>query len=184
MTAPLVISLSDADMGMIAPVMQSGFQVAVLTGVSLRNLFTYQWGLSEEFIESRISTIFINGRPADDMDRTVVRNGITLALSSAMPGLVGATMRRGGVIAAFRSGITHRESSADDETGKGTITVKLFNLLIPELGPLFLARGVLVEKKRLPEPLKQLLPKPCIHSQIQLVTGKKEVDVNIEPSPC
>lgn len=183
MPSPLVLALADADMGLIAPVMQSGFQVRVPTGVSLRHLFTCQWGLSEDFIESRISTIFVNGKPADDLDRTVVRDGITLALSSAMPGLVGATMRRGGVVAAFRSGITHKESAAEKESGTGAITVKLFNLLIPELGPLFLAQGVFIEANRLPEPLRQLLPDPCTASPIQLISGKEAPGVGIEPAP-
>ena len=39
----------------------------------------------------------------------MVGHGDTLALSAAMPGLVGATMRRGGYFAGLRANISHRD---------------------------------------------------------------------------
>ena len=54
-------------------------------------------------------------------------------------------MRRGGVVASLRSNISHREEERPEEGDvEGFILVKLFNTLIPVLGPLVLKRGVLV----------------------------------------
>lgn len=128
------------------------------TGISIRGLLTAQWGLTQDYIESDISTIFVDGKPVDDLDSAIVKDGATLALSCAMPGLAGATMRRGGAIAGLRSGITHREAPSSREQKQGMITVKLFNMLIAELSPLFLAKGILIERKRLPAALEDLYP--------------------------
>ena len=65
-----------------------------------------------------------------------------LALSAAMPGLVGATLRRGGTYAAMRAAITRAaERGAAAAREEPLVRVKLFNLLIDELGPLLLARA-------------------------------------------
>ena len=70
-------------------------------------------------------------------------DGATLALSAAMPGLVGATFRKAGCLAAFRGSITYRKEDDGAATcHEGTITLKLFNLLVAEMGPLFLKRGI------------------------------------------
>jgi hypothetical protein len=60
-------------------------------------------------------------------------------------------MRRGGVLASFRSGITYCPTTEAQHSGNGRITLKLFNLLIDELGPGFLARGVWISRTRLAE---------------------------------
>jgi hypothetical protein len=62
-----------------------------------------------------------------------------------MPGLVGVTLRRGSILASFRGTITHRESLTVDAVEPGSIHLKLFNLMIKELGPLFLKRGILID---------------------------------------
>ena len=59
-----------------------------------------------------------------------------------MPGLVGATLRRGSYYAAMRSEISAAETEGAVEMKEGTVTLKLFNLLIGQLGPLFLASGI------------------------------------------
>ena len=84
----------------------------------------------------------------------IVKDGATLALSGAMPGLIGATMRRGGVLASFRSGISYDPRGNTRSGGNGRITLKLFNLLIDELGPRFLSRGIWTTHSR----LKALFP--------------------------
>lgn len=101
-----------------------------------------QLGIEEEYIEKRISTIFLNGHPVDDLHGTLVHDGSIISLSAAMPGLVGATMRRKGAYALFRSAIAYHEKEDADTRNEGFIEVKLFNLLMVELGPLFFKRGV------------------------------------------
>jgi len=66
-----------------------------------------------------------------------------------MPGLAGATLRRGGLYASLRSAINYRENAGNTAIREGIITVKLFNLLIEELGPLFLKNGIILESLEL-----------------------------------
>ena len=53
-------------------------------------------------------------------------------------------MRRGGYYAAMRGAMTYREESESVEAGVGLVRLKLFNLLLNELGPGFLARGIIL----------------------------------------
>jgi hypothetical protein len=130
---------------------QQGVGVSIQTGTSLEDLLCCQWQISRDYVMGRISTLFLDSKPVDDLPSAVVHDGATLALSGAMPGLIGATMRRGGVLASFRTGITYCETTEDGHSGRGRITLKLFNLLIEELGPQFLARGIWVSRSRLAE---------------------------------
>ena len=132
-------------------IFQKGVRIEIDTGCTLESLLRDQWGLSLDYILQKISTLFLNGKPVDDIATARVGEGTTLALSSAMPGLVGAVMRRDGFFSSLRGGITYREKGAEDRRCRGLITVKLFNLLIQELAPRFLARGVFVESGDLPK---------------------------------
>jgi hypothetical protein len=128
--------------------LQSGFQVRVLVGGSVRELLCNQLGLPSDYVEDRIRTLFLDSRPVDDMDHAIVEDGSVLALSGALPGLVGATMRRGGYYGCLRDSITYRAPfanvAANPGSAVGTITIKLFNLVLKDLGPHFLSRGVLL----------------------------------------
>jgi hypothetical protein len=106
---------------------------------------TEDLGIDADYIEHRIQTVFLDGHPVDDVKETTVTDGAVLALSAAMPGLVGATMRRSGVLAGFRDTITYRASDACASDAEGFVTIKLFNLLVRELGPGFLERAIWVE---------------------------------------
>ncbi len=103
--APLV-EVKCSRMAVFLPTLQSGFKVLVETGCSLNQLFNDQLGLDPGYVEDRIKTVFLDGSPVDDFDTAVIRDGITLALSAAMPGLVGAVLRKGGVLASFRHSIS------------------------------------------------------------------------------
>ncbi len=92
----------------------------------------------------RIQSIMLDGKPVDDLGSSLVRDGSTLALSAAMPGLVGATLRRGGAYSSFRSGITYRETEQACKPGEGWVRVKVFNLLMTEIGVRLLRSGVYV----------------------------------------
>ncbi len=126
------------------PLLQQGFNVRARVGCGIRELLCSQFGIDPDYLKQRITTIFLNGRPVDDSEASRVADGATLALSAAMPGLVGATMRRGGYYAAMRGAITHHESADGAEEKYGNIRIKLFNLLMAELGPGFLRQGIIV----------------------------------------
>lgn len=126
------------------PILQSGFLVTAHVGCTLQRLLSRQWGIAPEYIATRITTIFLDAKATDNVESAIVSDGSTVALSGAMPGLVGATMRRGGHLAAMRGAMTHHGTSADTTDRIGTVKVKLFNLLLPELGPEFLKRGLII----------------------------------------
>lgn len=126
------------------PLLQHGVLVSCRTGVTLGDLLRDQWGIAASYAKTRITTIFVNHRAIDDMDRVIVREGAIIALSGAMPGLVGATMRCGGHLAAMRGAMTHHDDAEAQDTRSGSVRLKLFNLLLPELGPLMLRQGIIM----------------------------------------
>jgi len=115
----------------------------------MRELLHRQLGLSADYIEQRFQTIFLDGKAVDNIDIAVVKQGSTLALSAAMPGLAGATLRRGGFFAAMRSQITHNKIAKNEIVKDGTIVLKLFNLVAREIGPMFLSQGLWISGKHL-----------------------------------
>ena len=158
------------------PLFQQGVGVSIQTGASLEDLLCCQWNIDRDYVMRRISTLFLDSKPVDDLPSAIVHDGATLALSGAMPGLIGATMRRGGVLASFRNGITYCETAEGSEDGRGRITLKLFNLLINELGPQFLARGIWVPRDR----LTPLFPG---HPDLETLTDSEiKVYMNVKPS--
>jgi len=126
------------------PLLQQGVRVVCRAGVTLEELLVDQWGIEADYVARRITTLFVNSRAVDNVATTVVHGGAVVALSGAMPGLVGATMRRGGFYAAMRGAMTYREDAANPGSVVEWVRVKLFNLLLRELGPGFLARGIIM----------------------------------------
>lgn len=130
-------------------ILQQGFALKVYVGCTVEELLRQQLGVSPEYLEKRIQTIFLDGNPIDDVTSAYVRSGSTIALSAALPGLAGATLRRGGYYAPLRSQISYKQTSYAEATHEGVVFLKLFNLSLKELGPLFLSQGVLVDGKSL-----------------------------------
>jgi len=124
------------------PILQQGFFVPAQVPCSIRDLLSDQLGLSDEYINERITTIFVDGKATDSLDDSIIRDNSTIALSAAMPGVVGATMRRGSFYAALRDDITSTDNGKADVSREGMICVKLFNMLLTELGPEFLEKGI------------------------------------------
>ena len=138
----VALTVSREQLSVFFPLLQRGVEVLAEVGRPLKELLCEQFGIDEEYVTGRITTIFLDNHPVDDLDRSLIHEGSRVTLSAAMPGLVGATMRRSGFYAAFRQGISHAEEGGDLKAGQGMVKLKLFNLLLPELGPLILGRGV------------------------------------------
>lgn len=136
------IAIRNRDIGVLYPLLQKGLPVHTEVGRDLERFLCELLSVSPSYIDDRIKTILLDGKPADHLSSALVRTGSVVALSSAMPGLAGTTLRRGGHLSAFRDGITHRSDATDPIRGIGTIVVKFFNLLIRELGAPLLNRGV------------------------------------------
>ena len=129
--------------------LQKGFRVKTRAGCSVKSFLCEHLGLSPEYVEERIKTLFLDGKPVDDKDTAMIRDGSTLALSAAMPGLVGAVLRSGGFFASMRSTISHREEAEVACTQEALVSLKLFNILLREIGPAFLEKGIWVRGKDL-----------------------------------
>lgn len=127
--------------------LQQGFLVEAQLGHSLMNVLSEQIGLSPDYLEERVQTIFMDGKAVDSLETARVSEGCVVALSAAMPGFVGAAFRRGGYYAVMRSSTTYRLESGGRAEIRGHFTLKLFNLLADELGEFFFTRGILIESK-------------------------------------
>ncbi len=138
------------------PLFQQGITVEVETGCSIKELLCGQLGIDNAYLEERITTIFLNGKPVDDCTTAIVGDGAVLALSAAMPGLVGAMLRKGGFYTAMRSAITYRTPSADSIRANGHIRLKLFNSIMEEAGPLVLRRGIIIPCSRVMKLLSEM----------------------------
>ncbi|MDA8415209.1 MAG: hypothetical protein M0023_15650 [Desulfobacteraceae bacterium] len=147
--ARLHLSLQADQLGAFFPLLQKGVEVEAHVGCTLDTLLSQQWGIAPEYAAERITTIFLDSRPVDSLATAVIRADSVLALSGAMPGLVGATMRRGGYYAAMREGISYRDTAANASDRIAPVRVKLFNLLLPELGAGFLQRGITLSASEL-----------------------------------
>ena len=124
---------------------EKGVVLSARTGCTLRDFLCGQLGIADEYLDQRVQTLFLDARPVDDVDKAVVRDGSILALSAAMPGILGATMRKGGRYAAFRRDISqHNDVCGICET-PGRVTVKLFNMVAREVAEGLLEAGIEVE---------------------------------------
>ena len=165
----LVLTMMPDQLPAFYPILQQGVKVPATVGCTLKSLLCDQFAIPADYVTDRITTVFLDNRPVDDLDRTIVQDGSRVTLSAAMPGLVGATMRRGGFYAALRQGISHVVGSGAAAGASGTVRVKLFNLLLSELGPILLARGLLLERSELDELLKGL---PVQYDPASVGTGR------------
>ena len=114
--------------------LQRGVRLRARVGISIRAFLGEGLGLPPALI-ARLGTVFLDGRPVDDLDGAILRGGATLALSGAMPGLAGATLRRGGPAAPLRSSITHTETGKAPEPSEGVVTLKCFNTAAEDVAP-------------------------------------------------
>ena len=129
--------------------LRQGVELEGQIGCSAGEFLCQQYGVSPEYLDQRIQTIFLDGRPVDDINTARIRSGSRLALSAAMPGLAGATLRKGGFYASLRSQISFTEEKSPLPKERGKIVLKLFNHVAKELGPALLEKGVWIRGEEL-----------------------------------
>lgn len=127
--------------------LRQGFMVETPVGCSVKTMLNNTLGMDDNYVEDRIKTIFLDAKPVDDINTACINDGSVLALSGAMPGLAGATLRRGGELASFRGSISCRSDGKNALSQEGHVVLKLFNLLVNDLGPIFLKQGILLKKQ-------------------------------------
>ena len=136
---------------LFALMFQQGFMLRCRLGSTIREVLCHQYGIKDAYLDGRINTVFLDGKPVDDVDTARISDGSVLALSASMPGFAGAALRKGGFYAKMRQGITHAEDPGAALHSEGFFTLKLFNLVAEELGPTFLKDGVWLESKAFEE---------------------------------
>jgi hypothetical protein len=144
-TIHLNLTIEDKLIPLFLPLLGKGYQIHAQMGCSIKDFLCRQLELSPEYLDERIQTVFLNGKAVDDLDTAAINPGAMLALSGAMPGLAGATLRRGGPLSRMRGEISHEDEAACRPGEEGKVTLKLFNLALKDLGPKFLQKGVLID---------------------------------------
>jgi hypothetical protein len=145
----------------LAGLVQEGFALHGHEGQSIRDFMRGPLGMDDTYIEGVVSTVFLDYKPVDDLDSALISPGCLVSLSAAMPGLVGAVMRRNSPYASFREAISHEgqlEAEAAAAVQSCLVRVKLFNTIMREHGPGLLQKGILVETSRLGAALGHPLP--------------------------
>ncbi|RPJ11379.1 MAG: hypothetical protein EHM30_14625 [Desulfobacteraceae bacterium] len=179
----LVLSFDPGRISIFFQLLESGFIAKGKTGSSVRDFLCNGLSIGQDYLDGRIQTIFLDGKPVDNVDAAVVKDGSTLSLSAAMPGLVGATMRRGGVLSGMRSGISYTPAETGSVSCEGKITIKLFNLISRELGPEFLKRGIIIAGSALSDLFaknREAIGKGLLSAEIDGVKGTTEEIFNIK----
>jgi hypothetical protein len=154
----------------LALLLQAGFQVEALVGCTLREFLCIEMEICGDYAKRRIQTIFIDGMAVDDFDEAQINPGCRLALSGAMPGLVGAVMRRGGFYSKLRDDITYNLDELRPENVQGIVNMRLYNFIAEELAEIFLRRGIIVEAEKF---LDFLHRRPDTVSAFQCASGQE-----------
>jgi len=154
--ATIDIALPKGGMSAFYPLLRRGIWFEVGLGRSLEAVLEQDCGIDPDYLHQRVQTIFLNGNPVDDLQTALTRSGQAVALSAAMPGLVGATMRRGGYFAELREGISHRCDAQGVCEETGWLLLKLYNFPATELAPTLLAQGIILEAAAMRELIQSL----------------------------
>lgn len=121
-----------------------GIFATTTSGTSIHDYLADDMGIPPDYIRNRIQTIFLDGKAVDDVNATIIKKDATLALSAAMPGLVGATFRKSGYYSTLRKTISHDRRAATSSRQPIPFTLKLFNTIAGELGPELFTKGIQV----------------------------------------
>jgi hypothetical protein len=169
----IAVFVESARIGLFFELLCTGILVETPTGLSVREFLYGVLGLEHKYVDTRIQTVFLNGRALDDIDGAILENGSVLALSGAMPGLAGAVFRRGGAYATLRSNVGAAPKPFIDAPHVGSVIVKLFNQTAADLGPMFFKKGIRVKGHMLSQFLQHNLEKLQNIQAFIEVEGKK-----------
>ena len=139
------IIIKKESVSLFFPLFYKGIKTFVLCGNSIQEILCEEKGIDPEYLKNRIQTIFLNGKAVDNVSTAIVTKNASIALSAAMPGLVGATFRKGGFYSEFRKNISCENNTIEIDKTREPVTLKLFNMISRELSPLFLSQGVYIK---------------------------------------
>lgn len=139
----LQITLQSAFVQRLVTVLQSGFFCSSVQGKTLLTFLSSLPGFTEDYIENRLQTIFLNGDSVDDMNLTFSEEFVVLALSAAMPGLAGSLFRKGSPLTVLRKTAVQKQLKSSESPV--VVQVKLFNVIAVEIGGTLLADGAVLD---------------------------------------
>ena len=146
----LTLTIPKIELGAWMPILGSGIGILVDQYTTLKAFLCDQLAIPQAYVEGQIQTVLVNGQPVDDLEGIHIGHEDIVALSAAMPGLAGTTLRRGGHLAAMRHSITrHCDDAQEDECRQGIITLKLFNTVARDMGPNILSGNFLLKGRDL-----------------------------------
>ena len=159
---------------------QRGVRLQVRVNLPLREIICAELGIEPTYFETRIQTIFLDGHPVDRPQTAIVSDGAVVALSGALPGLVGATLRRGGRYAPLREAISlHRDSEDMAPSPRaGSIQLKLFNQILTELVPALLSKGIRMASHDVLEVLDQSASIYAVETGALALANGRAVDLS------
>ena len=168
--AELRLTVRPQSLSCFFPLLSRGFTVHAQVGCSIHDLLRHQMNIHEQLLETHVQTVFLNGKAVDDLHQSIIEDGCTLSLSGAMPGLVGAAFRKSGFYAGLREAVSFHGTVKGQGLRPGSLTVKLFNLTGPAIGPFFLRHGIEIAGGELEEVFQA-----CAET---LFAGLRRVEIN------
>ncbi len=170
----LSVRLARENYSAFTQLLQQGVMFETPEGTTINDLLCEQLMVDPDYLSRMIKTIFLNGKPVDDVKAATIKQDSVIALSPAMPGLVGATFSRGTILSSLRSSITHKDETDAITSGRPVLVkIKLFNLIIKGLGSDFLKKGVWLEKDDIIPVIKKLTD--ISQSDIQEITKEDRI---------
>lgn len=135
--------------------MQSPSEVTADIGDTMLHFLTKRLEFDENYIDSQIKTIFIDGKPVDDLTTAKIPENARIALGAVAPGVAGMTMCRNSPISSMRSGITFHNEQTDQHITEGTVTLLLFNAVMEDKGLQVLQKGIAIPASKLESAITQ-----------------------------
>jgi hypothetical protein len=152
----------------LAAVLQMGFYLQVPAGSTVAAVLGIA-GFSRNYLQDRVKTIFLDGVAVDDLETETIKRNSIIALSAAMPGLVGAIFRKDSPMSGLRSRVEKRADAGFIQDANELVLLKMFNIIAEEMGPELLRNGVTVAAKALESYLKskrELLEKTIMEAKL------------------
>lgn len=129
--------------------LQEGFFVETESGITLFTFLTESCSIPDNYIRDKVKTIFHNGNPIDNVYSVKLLNDSVVAISGAMPGIVGAMMRMGSPYASMRESITEKGGDIVNTGVNIHVKLKLFNVILDDLGTRFIESGIILERENI-----------------------------------
>ncbi len=141
------ILLQVSEISIFSSLLHTGVFVEICENSSIKDLLCGELQINASYLKEQIQTIFLNFRPVDNPESAVIGDGSVISLSAAMPGIMGALLRKEGRYAPMRQQISYHtdmSNSGDKTEKKGRVLLKVFNMLAPDLCESILGHGVFI----------------------------------------